>query len=55
MDDKARLRTILQLVGAGRRRIERAKEHCTKIKYPFNIECVLREIDKLEQDLKRYK
>lgn len=55
MDDKARLRTILQLVGAGRRRIERAKEHIDKGGFCTNIEMTLYRIQELEQDLKRYK
>lgn len=52
MDDKARLRTILQLVGAGRRRIERAKEHIDKSGFNTRIDKVLNEIDLLERDLK---
>lgn len=54
MDDKARLRTVLQLLGAGRRRIERAKEHLEKGGFYTNIKDVLYEIDNLERGLKGF-
>ena len=54
METKARLKMISQIVRAGKRKIEHAKEHCIKGGIHTHIDNVLRTIDLVEQELKYY-
>lgn len=54
MEKKARLKIISQILRAGKRKIEHAKEHCIKGGFHTHIDNVLREIEVVEQELKFY-
>lgn len=52
MEAKARLRMIDQILRAGKRKVEHAKEHCVKGGFHTHIDNVLRDIDLVLQELK---
>ena len=54
MDKKARAKIISQILRAGKRKIEHAKEHCIEGGFHSHIDNVLREIEIVEQELKFY-
>ena len=54
METKARLKIISQILRAGKRKVEHAKEHCEKGGIHTHINNVLYEINRVEQELKQY-
>lgn len=55
MERKARLTIISQILRAGKRKIEHAKEHCINGGVHTHIDLVLSDLDRVLKEISQYK